>query len=93
MQWSNPTIHLISFIISFSIIYSIIKQSNLPKWVIVKNNRRILTIAISFGIYFIGNMIIQNFNMIDKSSYIAKGILLGITVSILPFALPKPKRK
>lgn len=93
MQWSNPTIHLISFIISFSIIYSIIKQSSFPKWVIGKNNRRIIIIAISFGIYLIGNMFIEDYNMIDKYSYITKGILLGLTVSILPFALPKPKRK
>ena len=93
MQWGNPTIHLLSFIISFSIIYSIIKQSNLPKWVVGNTNRKILAIAISFGIYIIGNMIIGNFNMIGKSSYIIKGILLGLTVSILPFALPKPSKK
>lgn len=93
MQWSNQAIHLLSFIVSFSIISSIIKQSSLPKWFEIENSRKILALAISFAIYFIGTMLVDNYDMSGKASYIIKGILLGISVSCIPFVIPKPNRK
>jgi hypothetical protein len=81
-------IFLISYVISFSILFLISSKLRLKKWFSQNYIRKIAVVIMSIIIYVSGNRLMDKFNIIGNYHTIIEGFLLSISAITASVIMP-----